>query len=98
MNEETNSQVLVIGLGGCGWRIVNSIQESAVDHITCIYLDWNSRIFEYFFSGYIGEVGKRIVLVLQILRSELLTVLDANYRFSQMEEYQISSGYVLAVP
>lgn len=86
MNEETNSQVLVIGLGGCGGRIVNSIQESAVDHITCIYLDWDSRIFENFFSGYIGEVGKEILLVLQILRSELLTVLDANYRFSQMEE------------
>lgn len=80
MNEKTNSQVLVIGLGGCGGQIINSIQESEVDHITCIHLDSDSEIFGDFFFGYMHEVGNKILQGIQISRSELLTVIDVNDR------------------
>ena len=84
MNEKTTAPVLVIGLGGCGGQIVNSIQESEADHITCLHLDWNSQIFGDFFSGYMHEVGKRILDGVQSFRSELLTVVDAKYEFSPL--------------
>jgi len=84
MNEKTTSQVLVIGLGGCGGQVVNLIQESDVDHITCLHLDVNSQIFGDFFSGYMHEVGKRILDGVQSFRSELSTVVDAKYEFSPL--------------
>ena len=69
MNEKTNSQVLVIGLGGCGGKVIDSIQESAFDHITCIHLDWDSEIFGDFFFGYMHEVGNKILQEIQFSRS-----------------------------
>jgi hypothetical protein len=76
MNEKTTSPVLVIGLGGCGGQIVNLIQKSGVDHITCLHLDANSQIFGDFFYGYMFDVEKTIINGIHLRGNDFSTVLD----------------------
>jgi hypothetical protein len=86
MSGITNSQVLVIGLGGCGGLAVNSIQESNVDNITCIHLDVTSPIFENFFHGYMVDVENTIINRIHLRGNDFSTVLGGVGNYGPLRE------------
>jgi hypothetical protein len=77
---------LVIGLGGCGGLVVNSIRESDAREITCLHLDWNSQIFNDFFYGYMFDVEKTIMNRIHSKQNDFLTVLDVVSSYHSLRE------------
>ena len=86
MNDVTSSQVLVIGLGGCGGLAVNSIRESNVGNITCLHLDVTSPIFENFFHGYMFDVENTIINRIHLRGNDFSTVLGDVGNYYPMRE------------
>ena len=86
MNDVTSSEVLVIGLGGCGGLAVNSIRASNVDNITCLHLDVTSPIFENFFHGYMVDVENTIINRIHLKGNDFSTVLDDVGNYGHMRE------------
>ena len=81
-----NKAFLVIGLGGCGEFVVNSIRESNTDDITCLHLDVNSQIFEGFFYGYMFDVENTIINGIHSSKDSFLTVLDNEDRYPSLRD------------
>jgi len=82
----TSSHISVIGLGGCGGLIVNSIKDTALRNVNCFHLDFDSEIFGDFFYGYQTDVYPKIHSWVERASPDLLTWLDVSKHYSPLRE------------
>jgi len=81
-----SSHISVIGLGGCGGLIVNSIKDTALRNVNCFHLDFDSEIFGDFFYGYQTDVYPKIHSWVERASPDLLTWLDVSKHYSPLRE------------
>ncbi len=86
MTDITSSHISVIGLGGCGGLIVNSIKDTALPNVNCFHLDFDSEIFGDFFYGYQTDVYPKIHSWVERTSPDLLTWLNVSKHYSPLRE------------
>lgn len=86
MTDITSSHISVIGLGGCGGLIVNSLKDTALRNVNCFHLDFDSEIFGDFFYGYETDVYPKIHSWVERTSPDLLTWLNVSKHYSPLRE------------
>ena len=86
MTDITSSHISVIGLGGCGGLIVNSIKDTALRNVNFFHLDFDSEIFGDFFYGYQFDVYRKVHSLVKTSLPDLLTWLDLGEQYSPFRE------------